>query len=143
MVPTLLAQKALYLYDRIQDENFLDNFISLETWGNGNISFPGECFRRYIKDLYQDNQLVRGELVVEGRRVDLRQVRCPVLNVVALGDTIVPPGSASPLTGLIGSEDSHLWEEQGSHIGAVVSSRAVASLWPRLAEQRAKRPPRN
>ena len=46
--------------DRAWDDEFLDGFLALETWGNDNVSFPGECYRRYIEELYRDNALVTG-----------------------------------------------------------------------------------
>jgi polyhydroxyalkanoate synthase len=139
LVPTLFAHKALFLYDRLTDNDFVDHFLSLETWGNDNVSFPGECFRRYVKDLYRGNKLVKGELVVGGRTVNLREVRCPLLNVVALGDHIVPEQSSLPLNDLCGSADRQLWKRPGGHIGAIVSRNAARELWPALAEWLAAR----
>jgi polyhydroxyalkanoate synthase len=133
LVPTLTAQKLLYLYDKVTDEGFADSFLSLETWGNDNVSFPGECFRRYLKDLYQQNLLCRGGLTVSGERVSLSRISCPVLNVVAQGDHIVPERSATPLSSLVGSKDSTLWLRPGGHIGAIVSRTASRDLWPALA----------
>lgn len=132
LVPTLTAQKLLYLYDKVGDAGFADNFLSLETWGNDNVSFPGECFRRYIKDLYQQNLLCQGGLHIAGTTIELSRIRCPVLNVVAQGDHIVPEPCATPLTTLAGSSDSALWRRPGGHIGAIVSRTASRELWPAL-----------
>lgn len=55
------------------------------------IPFPGEAFRRWIKDFYQQNRLVRGEFELRGRRVDLSNLACPVLNVAGAKDFICPP----------------------------------------------------
>ncbi len=133
LVPTLTAQKLLFLYDKLGDADFADNFLSLESWGNDNVSFPGECFRRYIKDLYQENLLCQGGLYVAGERIELSRVRCPVVNVVALGDHIVPEACATPLTTLAGTSDKALWRRPGGHIGAIVSRSASRELWPALA----------
>lgn len=132
LIPTLWAQKALYLYDRLENDAFVDNFLALETWGNDNVSFPGECYRRYVKDLYQGNQLVRGGLHVHGRAARLESITCPVLNVAAMGDHIVPLASAKPLTDQAGSTDKDLWELPGGHIGAIVSRTAARKFWPAL-----------
>jgi polyhydroxyalkanoate synthase subunit PhaC len=139
LVPTLVAQKALFLYDKLLDSDFVDHFLSLETWGNDNVSFPGECFRRYIHDLYQRNLLVEGGMTIAGREVELRRVTCPLLNIVAQGDHIVPERSATVLNDLVGSADKHLWRRPGGHIGAVVSRSAGRDLWPQLASWLAER----
>jgi polyhydroxyalkanoate synthase len=132
LLPTLWAQKALFVYDRVLDDSFVDNFLALETWGNDNVSFPGECYRRYIKDLYQDNLLVAGELTIHGKKVDLANIRCPLLNVVAMGDHIVPAETALPLSELVSSSDKDTWQLRGGHIGSIVSRGAQKKFWPNL-----------
>ena len=78
------------LVDLLGDEKKLLNFLHMETWIADRPDNPGETVRQWLKDLYQDNKLVRNELVLGGRRVDLRHITMPVLNVYAQGDVIVP-----------------------------------------------------
>ncbi len=132
LVPTLVWRKLLYLYDRIADDDFMEHFMALETWANDNVSFPGECFRRYVRDLYQANRLINGGLPIAGRTARLAAITCPVLNVAALGDHVVPLEAARALNERIGSKDQELWELPGGHLGAVVSRSATHKLWPRL-----------
>ena len=44
-----------------------------------------------LKDLYQANQLVKGEFRLGGRMVKLGEIEAPVLNVFAKDDHIIPP----------------------------------------------------
>ena len=134
LVPTSLAQKALLLYDRLGDDEFTDGFVALETWGNDNVDFPGEAYRRYIRELYQENRLLHGTLAVRGRPARLDAIRAPLLNVIAEGDHIVPPPSARCLEQLVSSDKRQTWELRGGHIGAIVSRRAKAAFWPRLSQ---------
>ena len=55
------------------------NHFALESWVNDNIPVAGETFREFVKKLYQRNQLVRGELPLGGRRVDLGADHLPAL----------------------------------------------------------------
>ncbi|MEM1348961.1 MAG: alpha/beta fold hydrolase, partial [Myxococcota bacterium] len=75
--PTLNLAKLTGVIDRAWDEQFLDGFIALETWGNDNVSFPGACYRRYIKELYRENRLVQGTFALGGRAVRLEDIQCP------------------------------------------------------------------
>lgn len=77
--PTLPLMKAMNVLDRAWNDEFLDGFLALETWGNDNVSLPGEFYRTYIKDLYQQNLLVAGRFALRGRRVDLANLTCPTL----------------------------------------------------------------
>ncbi|MFH1437608.1 MAG: alpha/beta fold hydrolase [Pseudomonadota bacterium] len=130
--PTAQATKVVYLVDRLWDDRFLDSFIALETWAGDNVSFPGECYRKYIRDLYQENALVRGELTIAERKVDLAAITCPLLSAAAREDHIVPLESALA----IGKHVPHAKEiiMEGGHIGAVVGFRASTTLWPAVRD---------
>lgn len=131
--PTLSLSKAVHLLDRAWDDASLDGFLALETWGNDNVSFPGECYRKYIRELYREDALVRGALSISGRRVDLRDVRCPLLAVTFEHDGIVPRESAAPVSELVSSPVREELRLPGGHVGAVVSKSASRSLWPRIS----------
>lgn len=131
--PTLGLWKLVGLVDRAWDDRFLDGFFATETWANDNVSFPGDCYRRYIHELYREDRLVKGELALRGDRVRLEELRCPLLAVSFEHDHIVPKASAAPLVELAGSADKEHLHLPGGHVGAVVSRSAKQHLWPRLS----------
>jgi polyhydroxyalkanoate synthase len=130
--PTLNLWKAVKLVDRAWDDRFLDGFFATETWGNDNVSFPGECYRRYIRELYREDRLIRDEMALSGRRIHLRDITCPLLAVTFEHDNIVPHPSAAALVDRVGSADKEHLHLPGGHVGAVVSSAAKKHLWPRM-----------
>lgn len=131
--PTLGLSKLVGLIDRAWDDRFLDGFFAAETWANDNVSFPGACYRRYIRELYREDRLVRDELALSGRRIHLRDIRCPLLAVTFAHDHIVPAESARVLVERAGSDDKEHLHLPGGHVGAVVSRNARERLWPRLS----------
>ncbi|MBN2360471.1 MAG: poly(R)-hydroxyalkanoic acid synthase subunit PhaC, partial [Deltaproteobacteria bacterium] len=128
--PTLGLNKLKALTERLWDDAFVDGVLALETWGNDNVSFPGECYRQFIEELYRRNALRRGSLQVAGVAVDLGRITCPLLNVAAQYDNIVPRSSSRALNELAGSRDATELIVPGGHIGAVVSRRAMEQVWP-------------
>ena len=132
LVPTANANKLLALIDRGGDERFMRGFWAVETWTNDNVDFPGEAYRRYIKDLFQRNLLVQGQLRIRGERVDLGQIECPVLVLTASKDHIVPTATSTPLLELCGSEDRTAVELPGGHVGIMVGGGVARHLWPQL-----------
>lgn len=130
--PTLPLMKAVNLLDRAWNDEFLDGFLALETWGNDNVSLPGEFYRTYIRDLYQRDSLIPGQFVLSGKRVDLKKLTAPTLAVTFEHDNIVPGPSAAPLIDAIGAKDKQHLHLPGGHVGAVVSKHAAKSLWPQL-----------
>lgn len=131
--PTLGLMKAVQLLDRAWNDEFLDGFLALETWGNDNVAFPGEVYRRYVKELYREDALVNGTFRLSGRRVELARIACPLLAVTFEHDGIVPWRGAAELVDRAGSRDKRRLHLSGGHVGAVVSRHAAKSLWPELS----------
>lgn len=132
--PTAQLGKWLSFFDRLGDPERLEAYQALEEWASANIPFPGAAYAKYIRDLYQENALARGEHHVAGRRVRLGDIRCPVLTVVTDRDVICPPPAAQALNDLSSSSDKSLLVIPGGHVGAVVGGSAPKQLYPKLAE---------
>jgi polyhydroxyalkanoate synthase len=131
--PTANLAKAVALLDRAWDDEFLDGFLATERWGNDNVSFPGECYRRYVEELYRGNALVRGTFTLSGTPARLDAIDCPVLAVTFEHDHIVPTASAAALLTHVSSPDHAQLHLAGGHVGAVVSRKAATGLWPQLS----------
>lgn len=131
--PTLSLSKAVQLLDRAWTDESLDGFLALETWGNDNVSFPGECYRRYVEALYRDDALFKGTFALRGAPARLDAIRCPLLAVTFEHDNIVPWRSAAALLDAVSSSDKVHVHLPGGHVGAVVSQKAKATLWPTIA----------
>jgi polyhydroxyalkanoate synthase len=131
--PTLSLSKVVHLLDRAWNDEFLDGFLAIETWGNDNVSFPGECYRTYISELYQKDALIKDEFSLSGRPVRLSNIKCPTLSVTFEHDNIVPWQSAKVVLDHVSTQDKHHMHLVGGHVGAVVSKAAAKGLWPALA----------
>jgi polyhydroxyalkanoate synthase len=136
---TLNITKYLGMLDIAQDKESLLNFIRMEKWIFDSPGQAGECLRKFIKDLYQGNKLIKNELEIGGRKVDLKQITMPLLNIYAAADHLVPPSSTRPLNDFVGSEDKALYEFKGGHIGVFVGSKSQKELAPSIAEWLHKR----
>jgi polyhydroxyalkanoate synthase len=129
-----MVEKYLGFYERMEDEKFLGEFFAMETWVNDNIPVAGETFRTFVKDCFQQNKLIKGELVVGGRRVDLGDIVCPVLNLMAKHDHLVPCGQSRTLNDVIGSKDRKSIIFDAGHIGMAVGSKSNRELWPQVCD---------
>jgi len=132
--PMMKLQKQQTLMSIIDDKEKLLNFLRMEKWINESPDQAGECFRQFMKDLYQQNKLVKGELVIKGQRVNLKNITCPLLNIYATEDHLVPPASTIPLNDLVGSKDKTLYSFKGGHIGVFVGSKSQNELAPAVIE---------
>jgi polyhydroxyalkanoate synthase len=130
--PTLDVAKLVAMPELATDENARASFLALEAWASDNIAFPADAYRRYIRDLYQGNQLVAGTHRVGNRPVMLSAITCPTLAIVATRDQICPPPAATALLEHIISADKGTLPVNGGHVGAVVGSRARQDMYPAL-----------
>ncbi|MBL8721664.1 MAG: alpha/beta fold hydrolase [Myxococcales bacterium] len=133
--PTLPLSKAVHLLDRAWDDEYLDGFLALETWGNDAVGFPGEAYARYIQELYREDRLIQGTFALSGRPAHLGAIRVPTAAVTFEHDNIVPAESARVLLDLVGApaEERVSIHVNGGHVGAMVSRAASRGVWPKIA----------
>jgi polyhydroxyalkanoate synthase subunit PhaC len=131
--PSMDVSKYFGVMDMMDDEAKMMNFLRMEKWKADCPDLPGEMFRKYIKDLWRDNKLIKGELEIGGRTVDLKKVTMPFLNIYATEDTIIPNTSTIPVNDLIGSKDKELYAFPGGHIGVFVGAKSQKELAPKVA----------
>lgn len=130
----LMVDKYVGLMDNLDDPATVANFVRMEKWIFDSPAQAGEAYRKFLKDLYQENKLVKGELTIGDRRVDLKRITMPLLNIYATEDHLVPPASSIPINDLVGSEDKTLYSFPGGHIGIYVSSRSQKELAPAVSQ---------
>ena len=122
------------IFRSLADDESLRDFLRMEKWLYDQPDHPGEAARQWLEDLYQDNKLVRGELELGGQRVDLGNVRMPVLNIYAEQDHVVAPAAAQALAKLVGTKDYTEKAVPGGHIGVFVGGKAQAILAPAIGD---------
>ncbi|HWY38430.1 MAG TPA: class III poly(R)-hydroxyalkanoic acid synthase subunit PhaC [Bacteroidia bacterium] len=137
--PMMKLQKQQAMVGMLDDKEKLQNFLRMEKWISDSPNQAGECFRQFMKDLYQGNLLVKDELVVGGKKIKLKNITCPVLNVYATEDHLVPPAATKNLVNYIASTDKETISFKGGHIGVFVGSKSQKELAPAVAEFLRKR----
>ena len=129
----LLFDKYVGFLENMDNKEFVENFIRMEKWIFDSPDVPGETLRQLIKDLYQQNRLIKGEMELGGLKVDLGQVSMPLLNIYGQYDHLVPPESCELLTSKVGSRDTEDICLDTGHVGLYVSSRFQKELIPKIA----------
>ena len=129
-----LVEKYFSFYENMEDEKFLEDFFAMETWLNDNIPVAGEMFRQFVKYCMQENLLIQGRLRIGQRRVDLKNIQCPIMNLTAQQDHLVPPQQSLPFNDAVGSTDRKSINLAAGHIGLAVGSKAQRELWPKVVD---------
>lgn len=130
----LMIDKYIGFFEHMDDKAFVENFIRMEKWIFDSPDIPGETFRQFITDCYQKNLLIQGRMDLNGKRIDLRRVTMPVMNIYGRYDHLVPPEACDKLTSQVASKDTEDICLDTGHIGIYVSSKTQRELTPRILQ---------
>jgi polyhydroxyalkanoate synthase len=101
------------------------SWLAVSKWVDDAAPFPGEVFERWVRDFYQGNKLVKGEVELRcERRVDLSNIECAVLNVSGKRDHVVPASKTDATTALARSSDKESVSLDAGHVGMLVGPGA-------------------
>lgn len=130
----LTMNKYIGMVDKMDTPEYMTNFMRMEKWVFDSPDQAGETIRQFIKDLYQGNKLIKNELVLGGKTVDLKNITMPLLCVCAEYDHLVPLSASRPLLDAVGSKDTQFLSFKTGHIGMYVSSQSQKSIAPQIVE---------
>lgn len=132
--PMMKVQKTSGLVNSLDEQSKLMNFLRMEKWISESPDQAGACFLQFMEDMYQGNKLIKGELVIGGKKVNLKNITMPVLNIYATYDHLVPPSATIPLNDYIGSTDKTTYKFEGGHIGVFVGGKSQKELSPAVTK---------
>ncbi len=130
----LTMNKYISMVDKMDDPEFMKNFMRMEKWVFDSPDQAGETLRQFIKDMYQDNKLIKNELVLGGKQVNLKNITMPLLCACAEYDHLVPLSASRPLLDAVGSTDTQFISFKTGHIGMYVSSQSQKTIAPQIVE---------
>ena len=128
----LMIDKYVGFFENIHNKDFVENFVRMERWIFDSPDLSGEAFREFIQWMFIENRLIRNELVLGGKKVDLRNITMPVLNIYGKYDHLVPPAACDQFTRVIGSTDKEDLCLDTGHIGIYVSSKTQREFGPKI-----------
>jgi polyhydroxyalkanoate synthase len=135
----LTQQKYVDLLAGSPDKARVENFMRVEQWIFDSPDQAGAAFREFVVWFYQENRLAQNRLEIAGRKVDLRSLRLPILNLIGKRDHLVPPQASIALQRLAGTDDYTALEFDLGHIGMYISARAQHEVPAAIAQWLASR----
>lgn len=118
------------IVDRVEDDNFVLNWKLMQKWLNDGVPFPGEAYRQWIRDFYQDNKLINDELEIRGEKVKLSNIKANLLNISAKRDNIALPNQVAPLNDKVSSKNKIYHSVDTGHISVVTGRKAIKEIHP-------------
>ena len=121
------------MWERIFDDKPMETWLAMNKWVNDGPPFPGEAFKQWIRDFYQQNKLVKGEMKLRGKTTDLSNIEIPFLSIAGKKDHICTLPQAEAVMGLISSKDKEFFVLDAGHVGLLTGRGAKKSLWPKVS----------
>jgi len=88
-----LWTKQYNLYSKVDTEE--QRYLAFEKWWSGYFLTTKEEMRFITNELFVGNKLTKGTIQTsDRRRIDLRNIRCPIVVLASWGDNITPPPQA-------------------------------------------------
>jgi polyhydroxyalkanoate synthase subunit PhaC len=128
------VNKYFNLAENIDNDQFVQNFLRIEKWLYDTPPIAGETIRQWIKDIYQNNRLMRNEMKIGNDTIDLTEIKIPVLNIVAEEDHLVSSECSVPLNDIISSTDKRLMRFHTGHVGLIASTYSQNNVLPKVGQ---------
>ena len=117
---------------------FVNNYLKgkepmpfdLLAWNSDSTRMPAANHSFYLRNCYLENTLTRGEMVIDGEKLDLKKVTIPIYNLAAREDHIAPPRSVFNGAKFFGGDMRYVLAGSG-HIAGVVNpvSKPKYQFW--------------
>ena len=128
-------QNHIDLYEHIDDPVYLKKEETFESWYENPIDLPGRWYLEVIKELFKENRFAKGTFVGLGRRLDLKNITCPVYLLAGESDDITTKVQVFDAEKYLGTPKDKIEKKlvPGGHIGLFMGSRTLNETWPSIA----------
>ena len=129
-------QDHIDLYEHIDDPAYISKEETFETWYENPIDLPGRWYLQVIKQLFKENRLSKGEFVGLGRKLSLRNIRCPAYLLAGASDDITTPEQVLNAANYLGTPKDRIVQKTvpGGHIGLFMGATTLKDHWPAIAQ---------
>jgi polyhydroxyalkanoate synthase len=121
------------LWDNLWKDDYVEGHQAMAQFIREQVPLPGALLRQIVDKLIRGNELAGGATELSGRTVELRDVRCPLLVVMAERDELVPIDSTLILREFMGPNMEELLLPAG-HVGLITGRKAATVTIPHIID---------
>ncbi|MBM4321481.1 MAG: alpha/beta fold hydrolase [Deltaproteobacteria bacterium] len=131
--PRALVTRHRLLFQNLHFAEFRRVYQAIDLWTTDHLPVASGVLRGMVHDLYQENAFWTGRWRMGKGMVRLEDVRCPLLNVIARADDIVPLAAAKPLLERVGSTVKEEFLSPLGHVTLILGSPLRTQTYARIA----------
>lgn len=130
-----LLTKPIVKLQQLDNTEFLAQIEAVDAFTAAMIAYPGRTFGQLYHRFVKQNELVRGYLSLGEKRVELKDVKSPVLVFAGATDGIAPVECVRAVVPLLsGSPEVRFEVVPGGHLGMLTGRAARNTTWTILEE---------
>ncbi|MGJ7910405.1 alpha/beta fold hydrolase [Neobacillus sp. LXY-1] len=118
------------LLHRAHDHRYVDKWRRMNRWTLDQVPFTGEAYRQLAKELFKENKLVKGELMIGNKKADLKNIKANLFVVSGSRDNLILEEQSKPIMDLVSSEDKTYIVVETGHVGL-----ALSGLFAKIVDQ--------
>lgn len=109
------------LITRAYDSDYVEKWRRMDKWTKDSSSFSGAAFKQLLNELYKENKMIKGEFMIGGKQVDLRNIKCPLFVLSTSRDTLVLEPQSLPIMDLVSSGDKTYQVVEAGHVSLALT----------------------
>jgi class III poly(R)-hydroxyalkanoic acid synthase PhaC subunit len=121
------------LVTRAHDKKYVEKWRRMDKWMHDPVAFAGAAFKQTINELFKENMLVKGEMEIGGRKVELKNIKCSLLIITSTNDELVLESQSRPVMDLVSSEDKTYQLVEAGHVSVALTGQFAAAVDPWLS----------
>ena len=138
-----MITRPLAIAMNLHDREFLEQIEAVDRFTDNMLAYPGRTFGQLYHRFFRANDLASGYLDMGDRRIELENVRVPVLVIAGETDVLAPKRAVHRLTRLLPNAPRRRYRVcPGGHLGVLTGRGARNTTWVYLDEFIAENVPR-
>jgi polyhydroxyalkanoate synthase len=121
------------LWDNLWNDEYVEGHQAMAQFIREQVPMPGALLRQIVDKLIRGNELASGAFELGGRTVELADVSCQLLVVMAERDELVPIESTIALRAYMGANMEEMLLPAG-HVGLITGRKAATVTIPHIIE---------
>lgn len=114
-------------FAEMEDDKEIDEFVALEQWVNDGVPMTVAAARECLLGWAQENQLADGRWQIADKKINPKEIKCPVFMVMPENDHIVPKDCAEPLARILWK--AKIIRPHAGHVSMIVGKNAKKEVW--------------
>lgn len=129
-------EKYVELYKNVDDPEYVKKFEKFESWYEHTVDLPGKFYLQVVKELFKENKLVKDEFIGLGKKLNLKDIKCPLYLLAGERDDITPVEQVFNAEKYVGTDKEDIQKDiaDGGHIGLFMGHKPLEGNWPRIVE---------